>query len=37
MVETANDYLGALKRALQQSGPDAQPLVATVLVHTAEK
>jgi hypothetical protein len=36
-VEAASDYLGALKRALQQSGPDAQPLVATVLVHTAEK
>jgi hypothetical protein len=36
-VELATDYLGKLKRALEQAGPGAHPLVATVLVHTVDK
>ncbi|HEY1796790.1 MAG TPA: protein kinase [Stellaceae bacterium] len=37
LVETASDYLGELKRALQRAGPGPRPLTASVLVHTAEK
>jgi hypothetical protein len=36
-VELASDYLAELKRALDEAGSLADPLVATVLVHTAER